>query len=406
MEKFFFVSTIEKLPATCGVYAFKDKNSFLYVGKAGNLKNRAKSHFNQPSYRDNLFINKTEKIGYIETDSEIEALILEAKLIKKLQPKYNVLWKDDKNYFYVEINRESLPYVKITHQPISQKNIEHIGPFIEGGPLKKALKVLRKAFPYYSAKNHPKKLCPFCHLNLCPGPDPNIKECKKNIRNLKNFFEGKKKFIIKDLRREMKKASKEQKYERAAELRDKIDALERVMSQTKVIRPKKETDWRVVKKELREVTGRNIEKIEAYDVSNIQGQKATGSQAVFIKGKPEKGLYRKFKIKISGKPNDIAMIKETLKRRLKHKEWPYPEMILIDGGRAQLNAGIEVTKEFPSLFVSSLAKKENKFYLENKKEPLLLKNLPQELSSLVLHMRDESHRFAVKYHRLLRERLT
>ncbi len=406
MEKFYFVSKTDNLPAACGVYAFKKGNSFLYIGKAGNLKTRVKSHFNQPSYRDNLFMEKVKKIGYIETDSEIEALILEAELIKKYQPKYNVLWKDDKNYFYIKIDKEDLPCIKITHQPVPRKKTEYIGPFIEGGPLKRALKTLRKVFPYYTIKNHPDKLCPFCHLNLCPGPAPDIKEYKKNVKNLKQFLEGKKSSVIRNLKKEMARASKDQRYERAAEIRDKIDSLERIIAQTKIIRPKKETDWRVVKKGLKEVTEKDIEKIEAYDISNIQGQKATGSQAVFIKGKPKKDLYRKYKIKISGKPNDIAMLKETLKRRLRHVEWPYPEMILIDGGRAQLNAGIEATKNIPHIFVASLAKRENKLFLKNKKDPLLLKNLPQEISNLILYLRDESHRFAIKYHRKLRERLT
>ncbi len=406
MEKFSFVSKADNLPTACGVYAFKKGNSFLYIGKAGNLKTRVKSHFNRPSYRDNLFIGKVKKIGYIETDSEIEALILEAELIKRHQPKYNVLWKDDKNYFYIKIDKQNLPYIKITHQPVPRKKTEYIGPFIEGKPLKRALKTLRKVFPYYTTKNHSSRLCPFCHLNLCPGPDPDIKEYKKNIKNLKKFLEGKKTSVIKNLKKEMAKASKDQRYERAAEIRDKIDSLERIIAQTKIIRPKKETDWKVIKKGLKEVTGKDIEKIEAYDISNIQGQKATGSQVVFIKGKPKKDLYRKYKIKISGKPNDIAMIKELIKRRFKHKEWPYPDMILIDGGKAQLNAGIEMTRDNPSIFVASLAKRENKLFLKNKKDPLLLKELPQEISNLILYLRDESHRFAIKYHRKLRERLT
>ncbi len=400
MDKFSFFpkEKLSLLPNTFGVYAFKNKH-LLYIGKASDIKKRAKSHFQQPSYRDNLFISKVEEIGYIETDSEIEALILEAELINKYQPKYNVLWKDDKNYFYVRISKDNLPVVSITHQ--KNKKGEYIGPFIEGKPLKKSLKTLRKIFPYYSKKNHPPKPCSFCHLNLCPGPNPDIKEYKKNIKNLKDFLRGKKKAVIKNLKKEMEEASQKENYEKAAETRDKIEALERVISHAKVIRPKREIEYKKIEKELKKIFKKKIKKVEAYDISNIQGQKATGSMIVFIKGKPSKNLYRRFKIKAEGKPNDTAMIKEMLKRRFKHKEWGYPDLILIDGGKGQLNAALsETPKKIP---VSALAKKENKLFIENKKEPLLLKDLPKELSNMILYLRDEAHRFAITYHRKLRK---
>ncbi len=400
MENFSFLpkEKLSFLPDTTGVYAFRNKD-LLYIGKASDIKKRVKSHFQQPSYRDSLFTSKIEEIGYVETDSEIEALLLEAELIKKHQPKYNVLWKDDKNYFYIKIDKEDLPVISITHQPKKKKQTEYIGPFIEGKPLKKSLKTLRKIFPFYSRKNHPKKLCSFCHLNLCPGPDPDPKEYKKNIKNLKDFLKGKKKSVLKNLKKEMKKASEKQEYEKAAKLRDKIEALEKIISHTKII--KKEIDYKTIEKELKEIFKKKIEKIEAYDISNIQGQKATGSLVVFKKGKPEKSLYRKFRIKIEGKPNDTAMIKEVLKRRFGHKEWPCPDMILIDGGKGQLTAALSETPK--GIAIATLAKKENELFTPKRKEPLLLKNLPKELSNMFLHLRDEAHRFAIAYHRKLRE---
>ena len=152
---------ITKLPSGPGVYIFRKGGAFLYIGKAANLRERVKQH--------KALLNQVKQLSYIGTSSEIEALILEAELIKKYKPKYNVLWRDDKNYFYAAITRENLPRVFVTHQV---SNFKYVGPFVDGRSLKQTLKYLRKIFPYYSAKKHPKTLCPWCHLILCPWPNP------------------------------------------------------------------------------------------------------------------------------------------------------------------------------------------------------------------------------------------
>jgi excinuclease ABC subunit C len=385
---------INSLPKTAGVYCFSDKQSFLYIGKAGNIKNRVKNHFSQPTYKDEMFLGKVKKIGYIKTESEIQALILESELIKKHKPKYNTLWKDDKNYFYVAIADNG--YVFLTHQ-LQTKNYKlptnYIGPFVDGKAIKQTLKMLRRTFPYYTQRKHPKGLCPWCHLNLCPGPKPDLKKHKKNINGLKAVLKGKSQRVIKEFKKEMKKAARQRNFEKAAELRDKIFSLEKVLRNSKIISnnlvPRSGAwDW----------LGKKISKIEAYDISNIQGQLATGSMVVFINGKPEKDLYRKFKIKISGKPNDTAMIKEVLKRRIRHKEWPLPDLFLIDGGKPQLSTAKQVIKKIP---VAALAKKHNELFID--KKPLLLKNMPRDFSNLILQLRDEAHRFAITYHKKLRE---
>ena len=172
MELFKIISKIKinELPKTAGVYSFYEKNALIYIGKAINILNRVKNHFQQPSYKDDLFIDKVDKVGYIETDSEIEALILEANLIKKYQPKFNVVWRDDKNYFYVALRyAQGKPYIFITHQR-NDKDAKYIGPFVEGQALKNTLKFLRRVFPYYTSAKHPKNKCTYCHLGLCPGP--------------------------------------------------------------------------------------------------------------------------------------------------------------------------------------------------------------------------------------------
>ncbi|MBI2450431.1 MAG: GIY-YIG nuclease family protein [Candidatus Nealsonbacteria bacterium] len=314
---------MSKLPKSPGVYAFKSKKQFLYIGKAVNLLNRVNSH------NEDFARGRDKHIAYIETKSEDEALLLEAKLIKKYQPKYNVDWKDDKNYFYVGITRETFPRIFVTHQFENRSRTDYIGPFTNGKALKQSLRALRKIHPYRTCKTLPKKPCLWFHLNQCPAP------C---------IFSG--------------------------------------------------------------------QHLEAYDISNIQGKEATGAMVTFINGKHDKNFYRRFKIKTVNKANDVAMLKEVLSRRLKHKEWPYPDLMLIDGGKAQLNAAILETKKYKTLpagrqvktKLMALAKKNNELYIEWQKKPILLKNLPQEFYNLILRARDEAHRFARAYHHILRDK--
>ena len=401
MDKF------KNLPKTAGVYLFYEKKQPIYIGKAANIQNRVKNHFSQPSYRDNLFINKVSKIKFLKTNSEIEALLLEANLIKKYQPKYNVTWRDDKNYFYVAIakNEQKIPYTYITHQiknlKIKNLKIQYIGPFVEGAALKKTLRFLRRVFPYYTAKKHPKNKCTYCHLDLCPGPNPDLAEYKKNIKKLILVLKGKRKTALSSLRQEMKTASKNQDFEKAGKIRDQTFALQQVLAHTHVIE-NSNLEFRISKPD--ELMGR----IEAYDVSNIQGKNATGSMIVFVGGQPDKNQYRKFKIKTGDTPNDIAMLKEILKRRFSHPEWKYPDVILIDGGKAQLNIAIKTIKQLhvivKSMKVMSVAKGRQELFVEGKKNPVPLKSLPQQVYNLIKQLDDEAHRFAISYHKALRKK--
>jgi len=442
--RFKFKEKVKQLPNGPGVYCLKDKE-ILYIGKASNLRERVKNHFQsafakasaRQATRDNLFIDKVTRVGYFKTDSEIGALVLEANLIKKYQPKYNVIWKDDKNYFFVGITKESFPQIFWTHQTkLKTKNYKlktinyklktnYVGPFVDGKALKQTLKILRKVFPYRSCRVLPKRSCLWYHLERCPAPcliktqfeekilfDRIKRECQKNAENVFKIFQGKKTQVLKNLKKEMKEAAKIQNFERAAKMRDQILALEKILAHTRLpgLRPgevgrAKIFNWPEIQKILQEIlkTKKEISKIEAYDVSNIQGQLATGAMVTFIKGQLAKDFYRKFKIKFSGKPNDIAMIKEILSRRVNHPEWPFPDLILIDGGRAQLNIAFKsLTLNFrPG--VIAVAKKRNELYLKDR-EPILLRNLPREIFNLILQLRDEAHRFAISYHKKLREK--
>ena len=348
MNRFKFLpkSKVNDLPKTAGVYSFSSQGGpasgwkagreLLYIGKAINIQNRVKNHFQQPSYRDNLFMDKVDKIGFFETGSEIEALILEANLIKKYQPRFNVVWRDDKNYFYVAISKDEKPIIYMTHQ--KNETAEHIGPFVEGTALKKTLRFLRKVFPYYTTAKHPKLKCTYCHLDLCPGPNPDLKEYKRNIKKLILILKGKRRTVLNSLKKEMKTLSKDDKFEEAGKIRDRIYNLQQVMSHTHVLETQNlKPETKNSSDVLADIVGfdKKISKIECYDVSNIQGKFATGSM-VSAQGGPASGWvldkknYKRFKIRMGNEPNDIAMLKETINRRLNHPEWKYPEIMLID----------------------------------------------------------------------------
>jgi excinuclease ABC subunit C len=449
MEKFKFLNKkdIKKLPKKPGVYCFSasapkksiwrirrssakpsvgGKNrEILYIGKAADIRERVKNHFSQPGFRENVFLEKTKEIGFIKTDSEIDALILEANLIKKCQPKYNVIWKDDKNYFYIAKTREDFPQIFITHQKKLEignwkLEIDFVGPFVDGRALKQTLKTLRKVFPYRTCKVLPKKPCLWYQLDRCLAPcllKSNLgiqipsasnrikKESQKNVENIFKIIKGEKNQVVKKLEKEMKNASKFQAFEKAASVRDQIWSLKKIFSHFKILEQELEIeDWEKTEDKIKKIlkTRKGLSRIEAYDVSNIQGQKATGAMVTFAYGKSDKNSYRKFKIKISGKPNDIAMLKEVLSRRFNHPEWPYPDLVLIDGGKAQLNAAVSEIKN-RKIISAALAKKKNELYLKGR-QPILVKNLPREIFNLFLQLRDEAHRFALTYHKKLREK--
>lgn len=402
------------LPRSPGVYCFKGKTEVLYVGKAINLRSRVGSHFQKRNWRDSLFADKTERIGYEKTGSEIEALILETKLIKKFRPKYNVQWKDGKNYFYVAVTQEARPRIFLTHQTKQNEPLfktDFIGPFTDGRAIKNTLRLLRRVFPYYTAKKHGGQPCHYCYLGLCPGPNPAPSEYRKNIRGIRDVLLGRKQKLLEKLRREMMLEAEKENFEKAAKIKNLVFSLESVLAHARVFGAAflpKNNDWKEAQEVLRGILkpGKPILRIEAYDVANIQGKEATGSMVVFIQGRPDNNQYRQFRIKIGAEPNDVAMLVETLQRRFKHPEWPLAQVLLIDGGQAQLNAAVSVKNKLAlsSIKVVSLAKKHNELFVEGQKKPVLLKNLGQPVFKLILSLRDEAHRFARRYHFLLRRK--
>jgi excinuclease ABC subunit C len=434
MFKFLSKNQISKIPKVPGVYCFKNEKEILYIGKASNLRERVKNHFQQPSYKDYLFLDKVEKIGYIKTDSEIEALILEAELIKKIQPKFNVIWRDSKNYFFVGKTKEEFPRIFITHQKklinsSTHQLITFLGPFVDGKALKETLKILRRVFPFRSCRVLPKRPCLWYHLGRCPAPclikstkssllRSNIlfakikKGCQRNAENVFKIIQGKKKEVLKELKREMKKAAKKEEFEEAAKIRDQILALEKVLEHSRILEKeiRVEIPWEEIEEKLKKILKiEKVSRIEAFDVSQIHGNFAVGSMVTFINGVPEKNFYRRFKIKTphqgpGGGASDVDMIKEILERRFKHEEWGFPDLILIDGGKSQLNAALKAKSCKLKAKIITLAKSENKLFIEGEKKPIFLKNLPREIFNLILNLNKEAHRFAISYHKKLRER--
>jgi len=423
---------ILKTPQKPGVYFFLDKNrKILYIGKATNLRSRLQSYFRKNAERETSKRAMLEKVTRCKiqiTNSDIEALILEADLIKKYRPPYNVLLRDDKNYFFVGFTRETFPRIFLTHQPPPPNpytlNPIYIGPFTDGDAIKQTMKLLRHVFPYTTHQKI-QKHCLFFDLGLCPLPKTSgsweqnktfIREYQKNIQSIRAMLEGRRTGLVTQLQREMTIAARKEDFERATKLHNQISWLERIFEHRTVVAGflKREPGVGLLDNlpvALRAVllkTNPEQWRIEGYDISNIQGTAATGSMVVFRGMVPNKNEYRKFKIKTVRGANDVAMIKEVLTRRFQHPEWQIPDIILIDGGKPQLNAAREVVISSWQIgdgkkksVILALAKREEEIYLPNKKRPFRLPN-DHPFRLLLMYVRDESHRFARTYHHKLR----
>lgn len=404
----------KELPDAPGVYLMKDKNgTIIYVGKAVSLKRRVRQHFERP-HGEHIpeMTRQVVEIDYVVKPTALEALILEANLIKHYWPKYNMLQKDNKSFMYLAITRDEFPKPVLVRgtdlDDDSAKTYKVVfGPYTSARSLKAALDLVRRAFPWSQCDPNQKRACFNVHLKLCPGVCINAvdkKTYQKTIRDLIKFFEGKKDVILKQYAREMKKASKEKRYEEAADLRNKIFFLEHIQD---VAVLKREDD---LVDRIRPGEGMAVNlfgRIEGYDISNISGTSQVASMVVFENGAPEKSQYRKFRIRTVGGSNDVASIKETLMRRFRHPEWRKPDLILIDGGLPQVHAAEEVIHHLAiQIPVVGIAKGP-----ERKKNDIICSRVSVELCELckqyvdlLASVRDEAHRFAIRYHRKVRSK--
>jgi excinuclease ABC subunit C len=349
-------------------------------------------------------------------DSEIEALILESNLIKKYNPRYNVLLKDDKSYAYLVWTKELYPRIFVTHQNYLNNHstqLHSLGPFVNKDALKKTLRILRKIFPYRSCKNLPKHPCIYYKLNQCQAPCiGNIESIQytQNIQKIIEIMKGKTKPLIKELTIQMNSYAALENFEQALEIKNQIDSLQKISLHKGVIETIKSKKISYIQ-ELKDTLhlDKLPKRIEGYDSSHFHGDKAVVSMVVFENGKPNKAEYRRFKIKNPPEGgDDFYNLSQALTRRFKRTDWPIPDLILIDGGKGQLSTAIKAQSEgrveYQSIPIISLAKRLEEIYIPNKNKPLLLPKSAKSLR-LLQQVRDESHRFAVTYHRKLRDKL-
>ena len=390
------------LPEAPGVYFFKDsQGNILYIGRATSLYDRVHSYFSNDliATRGPLLVDmvtKASTIEHIQTDSVLEAIILESNEIKKHLPYFNTKEKDDKSYNFLIITNEEFPRVVIARGRTLEKLDEEklgfeikyqFGPYPQGTLLRDALKIVRKIFPFRDAKANLKHQESFYRsIGLSPETDsPEAKkDYQKTIRNLVLFFEGKKGQLIKTLEKEMNEHADAQEFEKAQKIRNTLYALNHIQ------------DVSLIKSE--NETAENIEgfRIEAYDIAHMSGKDTVGVMTVVINGEAQKSQYKKFKISKDAN-NDTAALKEILTRRFNHPEWKFPDLIAIDGGIGQLNAAKEIVKSIPIVsIVKNDAHKPDHFLGDEK--------MIESYGKDILLANSESHRFAIAYHKKLRNR--
>lgn len=400
------------LPDDPGVYQFRKGRKILYVGKATVLRDRVRSYFSKDivearSTAIEAMVAEADTITWDTTESVLEALILEANLIKKIEPPYNIASKDNKSFNYLVITKENFPRVIVVRgrdlfTNWKEGDIKHLfGPFPQGLVLRDAMKLVRRIFPYRDEKCVPcenqkkagKVNCRPCfnrQVGLCPGVctgETDVREYADTIRNICLLFSGKKNALVKELEKEMKKAAKEERFESAEEARRRINALTHIR------------DISLIKSESRFATGGRVQsnsaRIEAYDIAHTAGAETVGVMTVIEDSQPQKSAYRKFKIR-GFTNNDPGALSEVLSRRFLHPEWPYPRLIVVDGHTAQMNAARKILANAGIMIpVVGVVKNEH-----HQPERLVGdEKLIQERERDILLANSEAHRYAINWHR-------
>lgn len=421
-----------KFPSAPGVYLFQDQAGVvLYIGKAKDLRARVGSYFLQAAADDRrtaLLVKEAYDVDFIEAESEVDALLMEARLIKDIQPKYNRELRDDKSFPYLQITtHEDYPRIEVTREPRT-KGVKLYGPFASAGSLRGAVQVLQKVFKFRTCSLDIDadderwrwfRPCLLASIDQCTAPC-NLRigkeEYRRDISRLRTFLEGNRKQLLKEMRAELADAAKELKYEKAARLRDEIEMLESLRERGELekheqpevffVDPKKGLAGlqKILKLEARP---RNIEGV---DIAHLAGDETVASLVQFLDGLPFKPGYRRFRIRDVEGIDDYASIREVVARRfrkLRDDGDVFPDILLIDGGIGQLRRGLEAFEMLgiePPI-VLSLAKKEELVYAAGSDEPLRLSRRSYALR-LLQYVRDEAHRFAQHYHHILRRKRT
>jgi excinuclease ABC subunit C len=394
------------LPESPGVYFFLNEDrEILYIGKATSLRDRVKSYFTKKIVvtrgpKIALLMQRATGIGYAVTDSVLEALLLEGELIRKYQPLHNTDAKDDKSYNRVVITKEAFPRVLLVRdREIAQGKFtlpikKMYGPFPSSSDLKSALKIIRKLFPYRGScvpfvESGIRKPCFSRQLGLCPGVcagEVTAREYQQKVRRIELFFEGKKHMLVKRLEKEMNHFAKELRFEEAAEVKKLLFGVQHIQDMALVTEDRSTEDQH---------------RIEGYDTAHLVGQASVGVMTVVQKGRVRKEEYRAFHLRKKHQGNDLSALREILERRLKHTEWPLPELMVIDGGKAQKNEAEAVLAEYgltiPVVSVVKNAKHEPDHFLG---EVALVERFTKEM----LLVNSEAHRFSLRLHRKKRSR--
>jgi excinuclease ABC subunit C len=442
----FFARAAEKVrgkfPAGPGVYLFQDQaGRVLYIGKAKNLRARVGSYFLAAAAQDQRtehLVREVYDVDFVETESDVDALLMEARLVKDIQPKYNRELRDDKSFPYLQITtHEDYPRVEVTREPRTS-GAKLYGPFANAGSLRGAVQALQKVFKFRTCSLDIEaddqrwrwfRPCLLASINQCTAPCNfriGKEEYRNDIKRLRMFLEGNRKKLLDEMRQEMAEASAALKFEQAARLRDEINMLERLRERGDIetheqpevffIDPKKGLSGLQKIFKLPE-RPRNIEGV---DIAHLGGNETVASLVQFLDGLPFKPGYRRFRIRDVDGIDDYASIREVVARRYRHvatggspvspsTEPPVatPDVLLIDGGLGQLRKALEAfhALEIEPPLVLSLAKREELVYAMNRDKPLRLSRRSYALR-LLQYVRDEAHRFAQHYHHLLRRRRT
>lgn len=412
---------VKLLPKSPGVYMYKNHgNQVIYVGKAKNLFNRVGSYFSgELELKTSRMIQSAKSLSYIPVESEFEALLLEAKLVKKFNPKYNIELRDDKSPLYIGVTSEELPRVILLRQKEIQKTkLRNIyGPFINSKSPRVVLRMIRRIFPF-SMHKPTNRLCVDSQIGLCnPCPSevkhaPGLKkDYMLNIRRVNAILSGKSKLVLLQLQKEMKSLSQAEKYEEAKEVSERIKALDytitrRELDASYVDNPNLLEDIR--RKELDQlgkiinhfIKTKQLRRVECFDIAHLSGTYPTASMVTFVDGEPDKSLYRHYKVSEGTKNDDTGSMKLILaKRKYRFATWGKPDLIIVDGGKGQLSAALEVLGD--TVPVVGLAKKLETLIFKTDKgfEEFVLPE--SSAKKFVQRIRDEAHRFARSYHHKL-----
>ena len=406
---------LNKLPVAPGVYFHKNATGeIIYVGKAAVLKNRVRQYF-QKSHKDaktEALVREIADTDWIVVDTEMDALFLESEMIKRYMPKWNILLRDDKTVSYVRITmNEEVPYVSFTRNPVDDK-ATYIGPLYGKLAVEKAVRILRRVFPYYIKPYTGKKTLD-TDLGLTPGIEigkTTAKDYKRNLRKLIRYLEGDKEKLLKDLEKTMQREASKGNYELAAEARNQLFGLRELKK--KIVFSDKEfldisSDQAL--KQLQELLDlpEPPRRIEGYDISHQSGENTVASMVVFINGASARSEYRKFKIRTS-KNDDLKSMQEVITRRLKHKEWDYPDLIVLDGGATQVNAVLPLLEPYNIPVIGrdksgDHSKSAGVKIIVPGKEMVYLPS-SSHIARLIARIDEEAHRFAITYHSLLKRK--